>query len=210
MNDSTWARVGAIATGAVAASGALYILLKDDVLAGQWSDSFVLVPAMVVIAVAAGHLAVNALMERKVLSAIGFAMAFALGTALTVYTSVGKQATSSDANYRATEAHAKAIRDKQADLERARLRYQQATAQADKEISEGGCKKKCDDWRLRAREVQSHIATLETELTTMGSAKPVAAGADRVAQLAAMVLGADSKHVKAVLVLVEPFLFTLL
>lgn len=208
--SSTWSRVLAIGTGVAASCGALYVLLKDDVVKGQWADAFVLIPIMVGISIAAGHLAVQALKDRKILSALGFALAFTLGTALTVYTSVGKQASTTDATTNATVAHNDTLKSKQDELQRARTRLSEANTMADREITDGGCKRKCQDWKLRAREVQARISQLETEIKSLGPTMPVAAKADRAAQLAALLFGADSKHVKAVLVLVEPFLLTLL
>lgn len=208
--SSTWSRVLAIGTGAAASGGALYVLLKDDVVKGQWADAFVLIPIMVGIAIAAGHLAAQALKDRKILSASGFALAFVLGTGLVVYTSVGKQAATTDATTNATVAHNDTLKSKQDELQRAKTRLSEANAMADREITDGGCKRKCQDWKLRATEVQARIFQLETEIQSLGPTMPVAAKADRAAQLAALLFGADSKHVKAVLVLVEPFLMTML
>lgn len=199
-----------MALGCVASGGALYILLKEDVLSGRWSDSFVLVPTMILIALAAGHLAVTALQSRKLLAAIGFSLAFFLGAALTVYTSVGKQADTSDSQTLVTEASNQARRTVEADLSRARLRYQQASDQADRETGAGGCRTKCEDWKLRAREVDAQIRLLEAQLLTMQPQKPVAADAERVAEVIHVVTGADAQQVKALLVLLKPFAFSVL
>ena len=210
MRASSTARGLALVLGVIASGGALFILLKDDVVAGRWSDAFVLVPIMIVIALAAGHLATEALRSRKYLAAIGFALAFVLGTALTVYQSVGKQADTSDSQTLVTEASNQERKTVEDDLARARLRYTQALDQADRETGSGDCRQKCQDWKLRAREVDSQIRELEAKLKGMNPQKPVAADADRVAKVIHMLTGADERRTKALLVLVKPFAFSLL
>ena len=210
MHTTAWSRWLAIAAGCLASCGALFILLKDDVVSGRWSNAFVLVPIMVGIAIAAGHLAACALRDRKILSAIGFSIAFVLGTGLTILTSVGKQAATSDATVSATEAHNKRLTDLQDDLRRARNRHEQALSQADREITTGGCKARCQDWKLRAAEVSAHITKLETDIEGWGPQQPVTAKADRVAQLATLLFGVSQARTKTVLVLVEPFCYALL
>lgn len=210
MRASSTARGLALVLGVIASGGALFILLKDDVVAGRWSDAFVLVPIMIVIALAAGHLATEALRSRKYLAAIGFALAFVLGTALTVYQSVGKQADTSDSQTLVTEASNQERKTVEDDLARARLRYTQALDQADRETGSGGCRQKCQDWKLRAREVDAQVRELEAKLKSMNPQKPVAADADRVAKVIHMLTGADERRTKALLVLVKPFAFSLL
>lgn len=210
MRGSTTARGLALALGVIASGGALYILLKEDVVAGRWSDSFVLVPIMIIIALAAGHLAAEALRSRKFLAAIGFAIAFVMGTALTVYMSVGKQAETSDSHILATEASNKDRSVIEAQLADAELRYTQALNTADSHRSNGGCGRQCLDWSKRALEVDARIRELKAELKSMDPQKPVAADADRVAKVIHMLTGADEKRTKAVLVLVKPFAFSLL
>ena len=207
---STTARGAATALGCAASFGAAYILLKEDVMAGHWSDSFVLVPLMLLIAVVAGHLAAKALRDRSILSASGFALAFLLGTVLTVYTSVSKQAMKIDAKVLETVASNKDRGTVEAALKIAQTRYQQALDQADKARSSGGCGRVCIDWSQRAVEVDSHIAKLKAELQSMDPVKPVAAGPERVAVVIHMLAGLETAKVKALLLLVEPFAFALL
>ena len=208
MTTPSTGRWLAQATGAAASVGALYILLKDDVLAGKWSDAYILVPIMVGIAIAAGHLAWAALASRKYLSALGFALAFGLGSLLTVYTSVGKQAAHSDAVTLAATASNDLRRSKEEELSRARQRLSDAQQSADRERGTA-CGRKCLDWEMRAREVASHIQTLESELRAMAPV-PVAPTATRFSRLVAALTGADPEKVKAMIVLFEPFGFALL
>lgn len=210
MRGLTTARGLALALGVAASIGGAYILLKEDVVAGRWSDSFVLVPLMLGIAVVAGHLASKALRDRSFFAAIGFALAFTLGTALTVYQSVSKQAATTDAKALETVASNKNRGMVEAMLLDAQNRYKQALDQADKARSTGGCGRVCLDWSTRALEVDARVRELQAELRSMDPAKPVAAGPERVAQVIHVLTGIDSRRVKALLVLVEPFAFSLL
>ncbi len=73
MVQSSTSRRLAIVAGAIATGAALYLLLKEDVIAGKWSDSFILIPSTVILAILSGHLFVGALKEwRTWLSAAAF------------------------------------------------------------------------------------------------------------------------------------------
>lgn len=210
MRGLTTARGLALALGSAASIGAAYILLKDDVVAGRWSDSFVLVPLMLGIAVVAGHLAARAFRDRSILAASGFALAFFLGTALTVYQSVSKQAATTDAKTLETVASNKDRGLVETKLRIAQTRYERALDNADKARSTGGCGRVCLDWSNSAIEVEAHIRQLQAELKGMNPEKPVAAGPERVAQVIHVLSGLDAHKVKALLVLIEPFAFSLL
>lgn len=199
----------AIATGGVASCGALYFLLKDDVMAGRWSDAYVLMPIMVFIAVAAGHLFSAAIRSRKLLSAAGFAVAFTLSSLLTIYTSVGKQAGSSDAAALAAVASNELRQAKEADLARARIRYTDAQTMADRERSDRRCGGKCQDWERRSREVAAYISAAEAELAKMAPPKPVSATATRAAQLVSTLTGVDQSHARELIVMFEPVAYSI-
>lgn len=89
-------RVIAIAAGAIALLGALGILVQDAIASGNWSLDHYLMPVVVCITVLAGHLIGKAMREWRLLSSIGFAMLFLMGTGLTVYMSVGRMAHTAD------------------------------------------------------------------------------------------------------------------
>ncbi len=210
MSSTTSGRWLAIATGAAASAGALYILLKDDVVAGRWSDAFILVPVMVGISIAAGHLCWSALAGRNLLAALGFALAFALGSVLTVYTSVGKQAATSDASALAAQASNDLRQAKEGELARARVRFQDAQTMADRERSEKRCGQKCQDWERRGREVASYIRQLESDLAAMEPPKPIAAPATRFARFAGLFFDIDPDALSAKLDTIQPLAYSLL
>lgn len=214
--NTTTGRTLATVLGIIASVGSLYILLKDDVVAGRWSDAFILVPIMIVIALTAGHLAVEALRSRKILAALGFTIAFVMGTALTVYTSVGKQAESSDSQTLSAEDSTKkraSIETEIADVQRsinwARPDMLKACMGAPEPLPQNAWPE-CRRRRASVQAFEQRLPELKKDLESLGSRKPVAADADRVAKVINMLFGLDEKHVKAVLIVVKPFAFSLL
>lgn len=207
---TTPARASAIALGCAASAGCAYLLLKDDVLAGRWSDSFVMVPLILGIAVVAGHLAAKALRDRSILSACGFAIAFAVASLMTVYSSVSKQATSTDAKTLEAVASNRDRSVVEAALLDAQIRYKQALDQADAARSSGGCGRVCTDWSKRALEVDARVRELKAELKSMDPQKPVAAGAEKMARVIYRLFGLDPVKVKDFILDVEQLAYTLL
>lgn len=203
-------RALAIIAGVAATAGALAILLADPVMTGGWRLDHVLLPLIVAITIAAGHLCGSALWGWRLLPAAGFATIFLIGTALTVYSSVGAQKSGADAQQVASAAsHNAMLADKRAELARARQRSEQASQMADREAGAGGCGRRCNDWKLRAKEVDARILQLEGELQRLG-AEHVAPSRARPFAEAMGVMGWDVETVYALAATFEPFAFSLL
>ncbi len=203
MQSYTASQRLAICAGLAATVGAIGLLLQEPLTTGHWSAEHALTPLVVGLTIVAGHLVGNALRDRKLLAAFGFIIAFLIGTGVTVINGIGRQAEGTETKAAETEKGNKAIADKQAELTKARARYDQANAMAEKEMTGQKCGQRCGDWKTRAGEVDSHIRILEAQLSRLGSVKPVHAKADKVAELAA-VFGADAAKVKAAVLTVEP------
>ncbi len=210
----------AIAAGVAATGGALAILWSDAFRSGEWHLEHWLMPLVVGIAISSGHLVSSALKERKLVSALGFVLMFALATVVTVYNSVGRQAAQSDTADMAAEQSNSRIDNTQSGLLEARKRLTDAEKMVAWEIagrpnkrgqktSKTGCGRNCKDWKTRADEVRSHITVLETKLSSLGTKLPVAPKAERAANVAAL-FGFEQDRVKNVIRLIEPFLFALL
>jgi hypothetical protein len=198
-------RALAIAAGCVFMAGALYILLEDVVKTGNWTMEHAITVITLLGTIAVGHLAET---SRGLLAKLGFSALFLAGTALTVYTSVGRQAELTDTRVLSAQATNSAIAGKQTDLAKARLRFDQANAQAEKEMTGEQCGRRCQDWKLRATEVQAHIGRLEADIMALGPQKPVTAKADKMAKVLAL-FGWPDAPAKAALMLVEPFAYAL-
>ena len=168
----------AIVAGLAATGGALAILLADPISTGAWRLDHGLLPVVVGVTIAAGHLIGSALRSRKLLSAAGFALVFAVGTLLTVYSSVGGQAEKSGNKSADIEAHNKTIADKRSELVTARQRLSTAETMVERETANKRCGQACNDWKQRASEVRSHVALIEATLAALGGervARPKAA-----------------------------------
>ncbi|MDQ8699204.1 hypothetical protein [Hyphomicrobium sp. LHD-15] len=197
----------AIAAGMSFTAGALYILLEDIAAGHHWSMEHVLTVFTVVGTIAVGHLAVEAARIRHRLPALGFCLLFVAGTALTVYNSVGRQAESSDARLLDVEARneqivatKRALSANTAMLTEARERHARECAT--------GRGKRCDGIAATIRVYEDAVKGNNSDLFKLGPPKPVAPKAEKMAAVAA-VFGADKTRAKALLMLIEPFAYTL-
>ena len=125
MNStSTSSRALAIAAGLAFTGGGLCILLGDDIAnPGAWSITHALTVLTVFGTIAAGHLIGEAKRARHWLACLGFLALFLAGTGLVVYSSVGRQAETTDTSTMAIEARNAAIAAKGAELAKARARW---------------------------------------------------------------------------------------
>jgi hypothetical protein len=212
----------AIATGLAASGGALAILLHDPISSGQWRLDHGLLPIVVAITIAAGHLLGTAARSRKPVSALGFAAVFAVGTVLTVYSSVGSQKASGSDKASAVEAHNAAVAAQQAaivgkrrerDLAADMLKGAQARLLAECGTGKGS---KCAGVQATVSvydgAVKGHDATvrqMEADLARMGGVR-VARPKARAFGEAAAIFGFDAAKVEAGATVLEPFAFSLL
>lgn len=202
-------RTLAIASGAAATAGAIGLLISDAIISGHWTQDHALVPLVVGLTVATGHLAATALKRGKILAAAGFAVAFAVGTAITVLNGMGRQSEGVEAKMAEAAAHNEAIIAKHDDVAKARERLRQANAMVEREMTGQRCLKRCEDWKLRAKEVAAHVTALETDLASLGAVKPVNAKAAKVGEIATA-FGFEGKRAAALVLLIEPTLLPFL
>ncbi len=202
-------RTLAITCGIAATAGAIGLLLADAIDTGRWTQEHALVPLVVGLTVATGYLASTALWRARLLAAIGFAVAFAIGTTITVLNGVGRQSEGVAVRMAEASRHNKVVADKAADLNRARLRLEQANQMAEREMTGSRCGVRCNDWKLRAIEVGAHIQAIEAELAGLGAVRPVNPKAAKVGEIAAT-FGFDGKRASALVLLIEPLLVPLL
>lgn len=205
-HNTTAARL-AITAGVVATAGAMAILCRDAFTTGHWSLDHALLPVIVCITILAGHL-VGTAGWRQPISAAGFALLFALGTGLTVYTSVGRQASIADKSIADAEAINRELSDKRAELKASRTRWEQADGQATKEMTGQKCLERCQAWRTRAADIQARIDVLQAGIARLGGGQVVAPTAERAAEVLA-VFGYDKAAAKRAFIIFEPFGYSL-
>ncbi|WP_423414860.1 hypothetical protein RLW55_16885 [Hyphomicrobium sp. B1] len=204
-------RALALVAGVMFALGGLTILLDKDLTSpllwqsGQW-----LTILTVAGTISAGHLMADAVRARHWFAAIGFLVLFLSGTALVVYSSVGRQAETQGTTTLSVEDTNKKIVEKNADLDAAKQRKAYADAQVQKEVGRGGCGRNCKDWQRNSQDVEIVIEQLEREIAALGPQKPVNAKAVAMAEIAMLLHVPGTKdQIVAALVLLMPFATTL-
>lgn len=208
MQHTSNGRALAIVAGLTFTTGSLVVLMGDVLTTpALWDRFHVLTILTVAATIFAGHMIAEAKGARTYLAAVGFVLAFAVGTALVVANSIGKQAEVSGTKALDAEATNAAIAAKSADLAKAKLRFDDANKWADKEMTGERCGPRCKDWRLRATEVGAHIKALEAEIAALGPQKVANAKSERVGEIAAL-FGYDKAKAKVGFELLEPLLWS--
>lgn len=224
--DTTRAQWLARASGIAATGGALAILCSDAIRTGHWELEHALLPIVVAITIASGHLIGSALREWRIISAAGFVALFTLGTIATVYNSVGRQAATADRAELSADEHNASRVSLDRDIASARKKLSDAEFYAAWEIAgrprengkpvlEGkptgttGCGAGCKGWQEQAEKHRAELIRLEGRREALGPAAIASPKADRAAKVAAL-FGFEQARVKEVFHLVEPFLYALL
>ena len=191
-HPSTSSRILAGIAGTGCVTGSLMILLGDQLWQpATWQDHHWLTILMVGGTIAVGKLTHKAWPSRK-LSSFGFAVMFFVGTLLTVYNSVGRQAETTDAKQLTAEQTNSAIASKSADLSDARNRLIRASDKVEL-YTNGGvdpdtgktikakCGEVCNDWKERRSDAIASVEKIEAQLAALGPKKPVNAKAEKFA-----------------------------
>jgi hypothetical protein len=208
MNTTIEGRGLAIVAGALFALGTLGILLEDVIL---HAAPFTLKHAITVIVVAGtimvGHQVHKAWHSNLKGSALGFGVLFLVGTLLTVYSSVGRQAEHTMVASAEVEA-----------ADRARTRATKGLTEAETMLADSQrelareCKsgkgRKCEGIAATVAVYTAAAKGYAAELEKLGPAKVATPEAKRAGELAA-VFGANPTKVEAAMILVIPFLTTL-
>lgn len=208
MQHTSNGRALAIIAGITFTAGSLVVLMGDVLTTpAHWDRFHVLTILTVAATIFAGHMIAEAKGARTYLAAVGFVLAFAVGTVLVVSNSIGKQAEVSGTKALDAEATNAAIAAKSADLAKAKARYEDANKYADQEMTGERCGPRCKDWRLRATEVGAHIKALEAEIAALGPQKVANAKSERIGEIAAL-FGYDKAKAKVAFELLEPLFWS--
>lgn len=167
-------------------------------------------PLVWVVVISLPCLAHVALKERYWLATALLALAAVVGSAYTLNGTIARGSESRDVKVAVAEASNLPVEQKKAELERATQRLEDAQRYADDERLNGGCKQRCQDWELRAKEVQARIDQLRTDLKSSPE-KPAASGETRIAAFISWLPGvkASAPEIAQVVATVSPSLFGL-
>jgi len=210
MQHTIEGRPLAIIAGALFAAGTAGILLEDVIIHGapmtlkHWITVVVIAGTIMV-----GHQVHKAWHSGLKGSALGFGVLFLVGTLLTVYSSVGRQAEHTMVASAEVEAAEIARARETKLLTRAEAMHSDTAEELQAKCVKGKASKgTCDGIRttlaVYAAAITGHKATLEK----LGPAKVATPEAKRAGELAA-VFGANPTKVEAAMILVIPFLTTL-
>lgn len=211
MSTSTTAGRGiAIAAGLAFTGGALTILLHDVVVLGHpWTIAHTLAVLTVAGVILAGELAREAWGSRHYGACLGFWLAVVVGTGLVVYNSVGRQAEASDTSTLSVEDRNDQRSAAKADLAAHQKMLDEELAAHAEEAKHGGCKAACKGIEASITVYEAAVAGDRAKLDKLGAPEPVAPKAEKFAEILGL-FGADKAQTRAVLSLLEPFLYTLL
>jgi hypothetical protein len=190
----------------LAAAGALAILLQDAIRTNDWQLEHGLIPVLMAVQILTAHSVVNALRSRCWGSALGFAVVAAVATWGVLYTSVGKQTKV------AAEASAVAgdVNELRSDLKK-RLAANQDMLDAARVKMAAECAsgrgQRCKGLEATVKVYEDAVAGNLAALAKAGNTKPVAANADKMAELLALITGKDRGSIKHTLLLLEPFTY---
>jgi hypothetical protein len=194
-----------MAGGVIAAGGACSLLVRDGWTTGFTLDH-ALMPVMVGLTILSGHLFWQAVRDWRAFSAIGFAVLAIVGSTLTIYETMGRRAELRDTKVAAAVAANVVIEEKRAELAKATARLEEAENMVKREMTGERCGKRCQDWKVRASEVEAKLEKLSREIAETGGERPVDAKAERAAAVAAILLpDVPEVRVKATVGLLEPF-----
>lgn len=200
-------RALAIVAGALFALGTLGILLEDVILHSapmtlkHWITVVVIAGTIMV-----GHQVHKAWHSGVKFSAVGFAVLFLVGTLLTVYASVGRQAEHTMIASAQVEADAEARTRATKGLSEAEVMLADSQRKLAKECSSGKGKR-CDGIAATVSVYEAAVKGHKAELERLGPAKVATPEAKRAGEIAA-VFGFDPVKVEAAMILVIPFLTT--
>jgi hypothetical protein len=172
MHLTSSPRWGAISLGVLCAAGAAAVLLEDIFRSGPSIDHALAV-VVLVITIGAGHLAVEEARRKRILAPFGLGLLFLIGSIYCIAGTAGRGAETQDAKASAAAAANFKRAELTAELERAKLRKEEAENQAETEMTGQHCLKRCQDWKLRAKEVSAHIEVLTDKIAKLEPELPV-------------------------------------
>ena len=197
-------RAGAIALGALCATGAAAILLQDIASTGKVSVDHGLSVIVLIGTIAAGHFAAGELRQWRVGRALALAGLFALGSAWCILSTAGRQADGQAQARAEVERANRTIVLKGEELKIARQRLSDAEAEALRECRTG-FKGKCEGWQRAAAERQSHVNGLVAEIGRLGAVKVGDQKLANVAAIMAAISGGDAVRIEHTLAVAWPF-----
>lgn len=194
----------AIATGCVFLSGTAVLIFSDVLHGATLTEKHYISAVIIAGTMLVGHLSWDAWRGKKRPSSVAFGFLFAIGTALVVLSSAGRQGES----LALTEAQAAAAEDARRDAKTGLKRAQAMLAEAQASLASecrSGRGKRCDGIQRTIDVYEAAARGEQSKLDQIGPAKLVAPDEEKLAEVVATIFGASKDRVKAIAVLLKPF-----
>lgn len=202
---TTGGRLLAIAAGILFATGTLAVLFEDVIIRGApFSLKHYLTLVLVTGVIMVGHLAYEAWVGRSLMSCLGFGLVALAGTSLIVYSSLGRQTEISMISEAQHDEQVKTRVALESQLASDRTSITDNRLKADKECATGEGPR-CRAARATVAYYEDSVKGVEARIALLKPAKPVAPEAEYLGTIAAA-LGYPKEQVKALAVLIAPFL----
>ena len=207
-NTTAGLRCLAAVAGVVFLSGTAVLIFGDVLKGAPLTEKHYIAAVIIAGTMMVGHLSYEAWLTGKYPSSINFGFLFAIGTALAVLSSAGRQNEAVSTTQAQAEATEAARADARQGLKRAQAMLAEAQAALGRECKSGsgkrcaGIQRTIDVYEAAARGEQS-------KLDHIGPAKFVVPDEKTFAEVVAPIFGASKERVKATAVLAKPFLISL-
>ena len=207
-NTTAGLRCLAAVAGVVFLSGTAVLIFGDVLKGAPLTEKHYIAAVIIAGTMLVGHLAHEAWRNSKYGSSFAFGFLFAIGTALVVLSSAGRQNETVSTTQAQAEAAEAARANARQGLKRAQAMLAEAQAALGRECKSGsgkrcaGIQRTIDVYEAAARGEQS-------KLDHIGPAKVVAPDEETFAEVVATIFGASKERVKATAVLAKPFLISL-
>ena len=207
-NTTTGLRCLAGVAGIVFLSGTAMLIFSDVIKGAPLTEKHYIAAVIIAGTMLVGHLAHEAWRNSKYLSSISFGFLFAVGTALVVLSSAGRQGES----LALTQAQANAAEAARADSKVGLKRAQAMLAEAQKALAnecKTGSGKRCSGIQRTIDVYEAAARGEQAKLDQIGPVVIVAPDEEKIAEVISTISTASKERVKATAVLVKPFLIAL-
>lgn len=213
----------ALVAGSIATACALALLLQDAIRTGHWTIEHALIPGLMAVQIATGHLFTVALHQRRWLAAGGFLIVAGVATWCVLDTSVAKQgAVQAEATAKAEDVNGrrKALERSIADAEAMLMPCPEGSPKKHfgtrcslREAMTAECATgkgtACTGKTASVTLYEAALKTHREELAGIGPAQAVGAKTENMATLLATISGRDKGRIRQVLEIGRPFQFAL-
>lgn len=194
--------------GLVFLSGTAVLIFGDVIKGASLTEEHYIAAVIIAGTMMVGHLSYEAWLTGKRPSAINFGFLFAVGTALVVLSSAGRQGEATAITQAQADAAETARGDARQGLKRAQGMLAEAQAALAKECKSGRGKR-CDGIQRTIDVYEAAARGEQAKLDQIGPATVVAPDEEKVAEVISTIFNADHARVKALAVLIKPFLISL-